>query len=507
VTLLAFAPWRTRAIAFATATAALALAGGILVATYPEIGLVAVGLLALAVVGAFVPTRYVVGALLVYLPLQDLVISRAPGSLVVPARYLPELIVYAIAFLLVLTRITAAGRGVRLFVAVAAVIVLWSLTGFWNDVAPSTIAAGARSEFRFLPLALVAMLSLRVREDARFYARVLLAVACAQAVIALLEAVGGESIRAIFAPEYELVVRGTVVDRVGPPLDTIFGTFSHRNILGAFLAFAGIVLASASPKELGLRGRTAILLWLLLAAGTLAAVSREGMIALIIGTVFALSFQHRLPAKRLLFIIGTAAVLATLAIRPQSDTPAHHGLSSWSRWNDVVSSRGWSATPSGNFRLYYLLSSVEFVAHDAPFAGFGLGTVSDPRAVQSGSSPLESYPAGRLAVRNSFYNDGNWTVLLLETGFGGILLLALLLTLLARTGRKVALAGFWAGAALAGLVLATVILGFFAPVLQTRSASFVLWLFAGLAAAGSIADRTARPAEQAAVVFPRRAHD
>ena len=351
---------------------------------------------------ARIPVRYIVGVLLVFLPFQDLVISRVPGSLVLPARYLPELVVLAIAVPLVLTRLPTTGRDGLLLAGVGAVVGLLSLTGFWNDVPLSTIAAGARSEFRFLPIMVVAMLSLRVRADARFYARVLLASALAQSLIATLEAVGGHSVRAIFAPSYTLVVEGVVVGKLNPPLDTIFGTFSHRNLLGDFLAFAAIVVVSAGPQGLGLRRRTVILSWLVLATGTLASASREGMIALIVGTAFVLSFQYRLPAMRLVLALGVVAGVTALAIRPQSDTTPPSGASSWTRWSDVVSARGWSATPSGNFRLYYMLETGRFVARDKPFAGFGLGTArirasfKEARVHLSGSRGPTRGPIGLL---------------------------------------------------------------------------------------------------------------
>lgn len=479
---------RRAGLALAVVVAAFGCASGALVAANSQAALVASVVVTLALAVTLIPARYIVGALLFYLPAQDLVISRAPSSLVLPARYLPELVACAVAVPLILRRLPAK-RDYRLLVGVTGVIVLWGLAGLWNGVDPSTIAAGARSEFRFLPLIVVGMLSSRIREDARFYARVLLGAALAQAVIALIQAVGGDPIRAIFAPKYTLVVAGAVVGELNPPLDTIFGTFSHRNLLGAFLAFAAIVTAAAGSKGLGLSRRNVILSWLVLAAGTLASVSREGMIALIVGTAFVLSFQHRLPAARLVLIVGAVAAISALAIRPLDDNKPHSGLSSWSRWGDVVSSRGWSATSSGNFRLYYLIDTVKVVGREKPLTGFGLGTASDPRFVQSGSSPLERYPAGRLAVQHNFYNDGNWTVVLLETGFVGLVALALLLAFLGWYGCTLASTGFWVGGALAGLVLATVVLGFFAPIMQTRTASFVIWLFAGLAGASNMLRR------------------
>jgi hypothetical protein len=474
------------------AASALACAGGIVIAADPRAGSYAIAVATCAIAAFFIPTRYIVGALLVYLSIQDLVVSRVPSSLVLPARYFPELVVFAIAVPLVLTRLPTTRREAHLLTAVAGVAILWTLTGFWNDIELSTIAAGARSEFRFLPLVLVGMLSNRVRDDARFYARVLLAAGVAQALIALLEAFGGNQIRAIFAPDYTLVVGGTVVGRLSPPLETIFGTFSHRNLLGAFLAFAAIVVAAAGSEGLGVRRRTVVLSWLVLAAGALAAVSREGVLALVIGTAFVLSFQHRLPAVRVLLVITAVSVFAVIAIRPLDDSAPPTGLSSWSRWGDVISARGWSATASGNFRLYYLLETARIVTREKPVTGFGLGTASDPRLVRSGSSPLEQYPAGQLAVQHDFYNDGNWTVVLFETGIAGIVALSALLILLGWYGYRVASAGAWVGAALAGLTIATAVLGFFAPILQTRTGNFILWLFAGLAV-GSMAARSLPP--------------
>jgi hypothetical protein len=140
-----------------------------------------------------------------------------------------------------------------------------------------------------------------------------------------------------------------------------------------------------------------------------------------------------------------------------------------------------------------LLETASIVAREKPIAGFGLGTASDPRIVRGRSSPLEQYPAGQLAVEHDFYNDGNWTVVLFETGIAGIAVLALLLVFLGWYGWRVASAGFWVGGALFGLTLATIVLGFFAPILQTRTGSFILWLFAGLAAA-SMTIRTGVPA-------------
>jgi hypothetical protein len=406
-------------------------------------------------------------------------------------------VVWALALPLVVTRLPATRRSLWLLASVVGVVVLCVLTGVWNGVDLPTIAAGARSEFRFLPLMVVAMLSPRIREDARFYGRVLVTAAFAQAVIALLEAIGGNSVRAMFAPKYTLVVGGVVVDRLAPPLDTVFGTFSHRNLLGAFLAFAAIVAVSAGPKGLGLRPRTVILSWIVLASGTLATVSREGMIAMIVGTAFVLSFQYRLLAIRFFLIIAAVACLSVFALRPLNDSAPPTGMSSWSRWSDVISARGWSATPDGNFRLYYLLETTKLVAREKPVSGFGLGTASDPRVVRTGSGPLQRYSAGRFAVKWDFYNDGNWTVVLLETGFAGIVLFALVHWCLGWYGLRVASRGFWVGGALAGLVAATAVLGFFAPILQTRSAGFILWLFAGLAAgypaAGKAAGAELRP--------------
>lgn len=418
--------------------------------------------------------------LLAYLPLQDLAITYAPGQGALVARFAPDALVAAAALASIARWPAVAFERCRKIVApVAIFLLLWIEIGRLTGVSTSTLLAGARSEFRFFPLVVVAACSASPRKDARAYVRILAALATAEAIIAIAEAAGGEAVRQIFAPHYSLAIGQTVIGRADPLLTTITGTFTHRVILGTFLALVGILVAAAGAQQLGLSRRVAIGLWSLLAVGTILTGAREAVIALALGTGIALSREHGMPTKRMLAGSVALATLIALAVVPQHQNSDFYSPSLRTRWTSLASAAAWRPASDGNFRLYFAVGSVKAVAHHAPVAGFGLGTVSDPRAVVRPASPLNRYREGRDALRTRYYTDSNWVALLLETGYAGLALLGILLIILYRMGSRCG-RSFWGGSALAATVAAVGLFGLVAPALQLRPTSFILWLFVGL---------------------------
>jgi len=152
------------------------------------------------------------------------------------------------------------------------------------------------------------------------------------------------------------------------------------------------------------------------------------------------------------------------------------------RWHAVLSPAAWSPTPHGNFRLYLLKSELEAVRAGAPLFGFGLGSVTDPRRVIDGTSAAYRTSAGRQATSFRYLFDGNWGLLLLETGFAGVAALLCVFVLALRFAVDLA-RRHWVGLALAASLLAFAAIGFFAPVLQLRVPGALLWILVGFATA------------------------
>ncbi len=463
-------------------TAVLSVASAGLVVRRPAFALLGPLLALLFLAAARVERRHAVVALLVYLPFQDLVLSRVDGNAQLLARYGPELAVYLIVAPLLVTRFTLIRERLgKLALPLVALVVFWIGTGVWNAVSATTIAIGFRSELRFLPLIVVPLVSATVARDVRVYARTLIFVATFEALLAVVQFVGGPAVRAPFAPSYDISLQGLSVGRVGPPLDTIFGTFPHRNDLGVFLAFAWILLAAAGSRQLGFSRRTGLAIGWLLALGTYVSASREGGIALLIAAIVIARARFHWPLLRLCALGAVAAVAAAAMITPAGSANTYlHPSSLVQRWAVIFTPAAWSATYETNFRLFYLAANAGLVAAEAPVAGFGLGVVSDPRGVEDLSSPIFRTYAGQKAAEFGWYWDGNWALLLLEVGFGGLAMLGVLFMTLISVARRLE---HWVGIALICIVFGIAALGFFAATFQQRLPTAILWLLAGTTAA------------------------
>lgn len=424
--------------------------------------------------------RYPIAAVLAFIPVQELVVGYTSGPALFAARYGPELVLDLLALVVVATSSRRIWQRLGpAAVPLVALLSFWALTGVWNAVAPSTVLVGLRSELRFLPLVVLPLVSRRPLADARLYGRVLVYSGAVQAVIALAELAGGERVRSALAPRYEIVFGGVSLGKSGPPLDTVFGTFGNRNLLGIFLALAWIVLAAAGSRGLGIRPRAAVLLGWLIVGGVVASGSREGALALLVGLAVIGAARWGRSFARLGLAAAAGLVVVGLWLAPVGD-PGLSLLDSASiheRWRAVFTPVAWS--PDTNFRLRLLVENTKLTAAEEPFFGFGIGTASDPRRLANFTSPVyRSFPGLERAVL-PFLSDGNWAILVLEVGFVGLALLALVLLALVQLGLEVR-ERHWSGLALAAVVPAVLLLGLFTSVLQQRPASALLWLLGGL---------------------------
>ena len=436
------------------------------------------GVLALVAVARLDP-RYAIAGVLAFLPVQELVVSHAPGPAALAVRYGPELVLDVLLLVVVARRPAEIWRRLGpIALPLGALLAFWILTALWNALPASTAVVGLRSELRFLPLLVLPLVARHPRRDARLYAQVIVFSAAAQAVVALVELVGGPGVRSALAPRYDLVLGGVSVGKAGPPLDSIFGTFGNRNLLGLFLALAWIILAAAGSREVGLRPRVGLAVGWLIVVAVVGSASREGAIALAVGAGVVGIVRWGRSLVRMALFASAAFVLAGLWLAPVAPSASLIDSGSvFQRWQSVFTPVAWQ--PDTNFRLRLLINNAKLAASDAPLFGYGIGTATDPRLLADFSSPVyRSFPGLERAVL-PFLSDGNWAILVIEAGFTGLALLALLLSALIALGLATRDL-HWAGLALAAVVPAVLVLGFFTSALQQRPASAVLWLLVGL---------------------------
>jgi O-antigen/teichoic acid export membrane protein len=464
--------------------ASVAVAAGI--AFQPLVAAAVAGVIALGLLSQF-PARYAVALLLVYLPFEEFVLTHFAGRHTAAVRYAPELAVELLVVVAVLARIGELfPRATRLLAAIAICVIPWVLSALASDNGFSTALIGLRSELRFASLCLVPLLLANPQRDLRFFARVVIWTAGAQSLIAFAEFAGGAQVRTFFAPNWRVELSGVTLAESGPVrLGTVFGTFSNYNGLAIFLLLAWILLASAGGRALGFSRRWGLALGSTFVVAIILSGSREGAAGLVLAALLIGRRRFRLPVVWLVTLVALSAVLfAPLLADVQATAPqgsvSYTSLSK--RWRAVASPETWSPTPHGNFRLYLLKSEFDAVRAEAPVFGFGLGSITDPRRVADRSSAAYRTSAGRQAASFRYLFDGNWGLILLETGFAGAAALVGAFILAARFGMVLS-ERHWVGTALTASVLAFGLIGFFAPVLQLRVPGAVFWLLLGFAVA------------------------
>lgn len=465
----------------------LAVAGGLslsialaaVVVAKAAIGVAVISVIALAAVLTRIHPRYLIAAFLVYLPFEGFVLKYVPASDVAFVRYGPEILFDFVAIVLLLVKVDLVAAKLRWVGGVlVAVMAAWIGTAIINGVSVSTTLIGLRGEFRFLPLMVLPLVSQTLRADLRLWGRVLVIGGVIQSIIVYMEWLGGTSVRAFFSPQYSIVINGIAVASSGAPrLDTVFGTFGNYNALGIFLVLAWAVLAAAGASELGFSRRRAVTAALLIVAAVILSGSRESLVVFLLIAVIVGRARYRLPLK-LVGVVTVVAVVVLVFAAPQQAQALQPGSRVVSRWEALLNPSQWHANYQGNFRLFFLTSQLSLVRQQSPIWGFGLGTVQDRRTLSSGTSPLYRSFAGQRAASFSYLYDGNWALILLETGFLGLGALGGLVVVLAVAGIRAA-QRHWCGLALFATISATVVLGFFAPVLQLRHVGAILWLLAG----------------------------
>lgn len=441
--------------------------------------------------------QHVLVALLVYMPFENQALTYAPGGWTPFVRYAPEALIDLAVILVVLGNLDRVWAGLgRLRVPLAFLFASWFASAIWAGVDATTALVGFRSELRFLPLLLVAVLARNPERDARLYGRAIVVVGTIEAAIIAAQAFVGAPARAAFAPDWTIEINGVSFADAGfSKPETNFGTFSNYNAAGTFLVFAWIIIAAAGSKRLGLPARLGLFMGCAMAAAIALSGSRESGLALAVAALIIAHVRFRRWVAPAVVLATVGALLVgpwVMAARYGIPDGAVNGKSFSERWAYVMSPDAWSTNYQSNFRLFLLKENASLVTEDSPALGFGIGSVSDKRTTLDGSNPLYQTWAGRKALTFGYLYDGNWGLLLMEVGIVGLLALVLLLLAVLRTGFEL-LRRHWLGLALLAQLAAVVVLGFFAPVMQLRLPTAILWLTTGLALAMI---RNAREEEQ-----------
>lgn len=409
-----------------------------------------------------VATRHFVSVVLVLLMLQPELVKRVGGPKIVTKHGL-EIVVLVVALVMLERRFERVKSRVGfLALPLGTLVGFWLLTGLVNGVSASTILIGIEWELRFLPLLVVVAAAEDPLADARLYGRVLVAAAAIESLFAIQWAAG---------------------------LTNFQSTFEQKNLLGAFLALAIVYLAAAGPRNLGIPTRAGVVLGVLIAGGVFSAGSREGGVALVLGllTVAFLRYGRLVKAAVAVALVLLAGVLTAATLHGSGNTNTHGVLNRWK----VVYTKA-SLDPDRNIRVFLLDRNAKLVDREKPILGFGIGTASDSRLVYGYKSPVYKAvaPYSPRYMKHYVY-DSNWAIVLLETGWVGIVFMTGLFLYLGLIGVSV-MKRHWSGRLLVSCAVAVAALGFFGSAFQVPLVSAILWLSTAVACTLPVAEPRSR---------------
>jgi hypothetical protein len=438
----------------------------------------AVGLVLLALamlIVAILPARLLIAGLIVYLPLEGWILGWAPHSVALVLRYAPE------ALCILALCVIAAGRGARvdrwkpIVPAIVATVACWLFGAVVAHESAVRAAIGIRAELRWVPLCLIVALTTNPERDSRIFGRAILASGYLQAGLALVE-FAVPSLRPVFAPNYNIALGGVTVatsSKFRP--DSVGGTLANYNALSTFLLFVWIVALAAGPA-LKLPRWVTWLAAVLFPIIIVASGSRESAMALLVAGAVIARLRYGVPVLRIAALVAVCGAIALPVVTNTATTNGANRANLGSRFAVLLNPATYSPNTTTNFRYAVLAQDAELTWHHSPILGFGVGSVVDPRSVIDRSNPLYLTPAGQIAIQQSYIFDGNWNIILTETGFLGLALTAVLLLTLGRLGWTSRT--LWTGLTVAVMTAVIVVLGFYESILQAQ-AIMVFWVMLG----------------------------
>lgn len=442
-------------------------------------------------------TQYILYFLLIWFPLESVVLKYTPIEYYSIAKYLPEVFLYGlfvgscIVYLLKKGRVLAKNPLNKWFIAIVLVaLVSWIL----NQYSPTILVLGLRQTLRF---ALVFFVVLHLQYDQSVMRRCLqigLGVLLFEALLGIVQYLTGGALDAwLFATDTVSVGAGALVggaEQFWAPGTRVFATLGRYDRLGSILAL-GLVLLF--PYFLKYRDKF-FSVWLgmgVLGLGLLLTRSRASWIAAFIGMVvigvFILKdrFVRRMSVGLVAVVLLYTGIFAAFGGQGTQvvDTP-NQNLSE--RILEAVSLRSWRESYEGYGRIFFIINTPKHLFHVAPFFGMGAGNFGG--GVASSLVNTTAYEKLKLpfGIQNQFGQiDNSWFSILGELGVVGLLAWLCLFGALVRTTffvykKESELSLLALGAC--GATIGIAVMGFFGPYFEFRTLMYYFWLTVGLVA-------------------------
>ncbi len=440
-------------------------------------------------------TEYIIYFLLIWFPLEAVVLKYTPVDYYSMVKYLPEVLLYGlfvgscVFYFLKKGKIFASNHLNKWFFAIIAVGVISLLI---NQYSPSIWALGLRQTLRFV---LVFFVVLHMQYEYSIVKRCLyigLGVIVGEAGLGIVQYLTRGAIDPfLFATEAVSVAGSAVIggeEQFWAPGTRVFATLGRYDRLGSLLALGFILFL---PYFLKYRDKF-FSVWIvsgILGTGLLLTRSRASWIAAFVGLVIIGigilkdKFIKRASIGLVAVVLLYTSLFAVFGGQGTQvvDTP-NQKLSE--RILEAVSLRSWRESYEGYGRIFFIINTPVHIYHVAPFFGVGPGNFGGGVAaalVNTNAYEKLKLPFG---IQNQFGQiDNSWFSILGEFGVVGLVAWLCLFGALVRSAffvykKESELSLLALGAC--GATVGIAVMGFFGPYFEFRTLMYYFWLTMGL---------------------------
>lgn len=444
-------------------------------------------------------SQWIIYFLLIWFPLESVLLRYTPIEYYSWVKYLPEALLYLVTLFSFVRYILNTSRAnwrnplIAWFVAYLVV----ALMSFWiNDYRAFIWLAGMRQLLRFVAVFFFALFENFNEEVLKKIMLVALGVVVVEAVLGIVQYFAGGRLDNYLFFDQAFNYGGNLGDEGVQEFwakgQRVFATLGRYDRLGSFLAsgflmmFPWIYFVKEKSQKIILYFSLAVV-----AAAIVLTYSRASWMAFVVGILVVGYFVWK--DKRVLHLglwsIGIlASVLALIVITRGFGVAAvdqpNQTLSG--RALEAVSYYSWQQSYEGYGRVFFIINTPLMVTRYYPLFGVGPGNYGSGAAAALGNDLFYSRLHLPFGIQNNYGQiDNNWWSILGESGILGLICwVGIFLELIIgsififkksdQPFEKVFGGGF------VGVCVGLMIMGFFGPYFEFRALMFYFWLWAGM---------------------------
>lgn len=402
-------------------------------------------LLFVALIG-FISFKTALSLLVVFLPLEPLVVKFIPADFALYFRLVPEVIILSL-FIVGFTKFLRNKNLPRVNNPIVLPLFIFAgicvLSILVNRVDPLIAGVGLRQLFRFFALSLAVYFYGFTRKDILKLVTLVAVIAFFESALGLVQAVLGAQIDALLQTGKDLYIGRFQVAREffqnRSPGERVFATMGRYDQLGTFLSLVAAVSLGFIYEAKEKVKKYSLLLLIVILPTLLLTYSRASWFGFILGLILvAIFIKKDKKVLAILLILITAVVsyvgIREIEVRKLTDEAE---VSPINRLLEAFSAKRLRGEYTAKGRLYFLIETPPAILQDSPVLGVGPGQFGGGATTLTHNT--EAYdklnlPFGVYGVEGTI--DNNWMSIFAETGILGLLAYIFIFVAVLRFARK-----------------------------------------------------------------------